>query len=120
LTRKQLPKITHREQEQSNSDFPLDHLSYSSMGKFSSNPLLFRIKYINHDVIDTAHSSAMVLGNAFHHAIDVFFTSNKKDAVKNGLEAGIEFIEEYPDIKFSFLGFNDILNKIFTIGRYKK
>ena len=67
------------------------------MGKFSSNPLLFRIKYINHDVIDTAHSSAMVLGNAFHHAIDVFFTSNKKDAVKNGLEAGIEFIEEYPE-----------------------
>ena len=96
LTRKQLPKITHRE-EKSSSDFPLDHLSYSSMAKFSSNPILFRIKYINHDVIETAYSASMTLGNAFHHAIDVFLTSNKKDAVKLGLEAGIEFIEQYPE-----------------------
>ncbi len=95
LDRQQMPKITHRE-EPNNSGFPVDHLSHSSMSLFSTNPLMFRIRYINGDVIDTAHNASGVLGNAFHHAIDTFFISEEND-VGEGLVAGTKFIEEYPE-----------------------
>ena len=73
------------------------------MTKFSSNPLLFRIQYINGDRIDTAHGSAPVLGNAFHHAINIYFGTEQEDPVAAGLRAGMNFIEEYPEgfIKWS-------------------
>jgi len=63
---------------------------------------MFRIKYINGDVIDSAHNVSGILGNAFHHAIDAFFQS-KGDAVADGLKEGLSFIEEYPEgfIKWS-------------------
>lgn len=51
---------------------------------------------MNKDVIETSHGAASVLGNAFHHAIDIYFTS-KEDAVADGLKAGMEFIENYPE-----------------------
>lgn len=58
--------------------------------------MLFKIKYVNKDVIDTAHGAAMVLGNAFHKAIDVFYMGSE-DQVESGLRAGINFIEEYEE-----------------------
>lgn len=90
-----LPRVKRRPDEQ--TDFPVDYFSYSSMGKFSSNPLMFKIQYINRDIIESAHSSSSVLGNAFHKAIDVFFTTDDADPVAAGLKAGMIFIEEYPE-----------------------
>lgn len=66
---------------------------------------MFRIRYINGDVIETMHSVASVLGNAFHHAIDTFYKTAGAglDDVAAGLQAGTQFIEEYPEgfIKWS-------------------
>jgi len=88
---------------ENNKDFPVEHLSASSMALFSSNPLMFRITYINRDRIETTTNASMVLGKAFHHAIDMFFKVDDKDPIKIGLEEGLQFIEEYPEgfIKWS-------------------
>jgi len=80
------------------------------MRRISTNPVLFRIKDINHDLIDSTHSPAMVLGNAFHNAMEVYYggseehiISNESEAIKLGLEVGLDFIEKYPD---GFIGWN--------------
>ena len=64
---------------------------------------MFRIKYINGDRIETTSGVAFILGQAFHHAIDAFFRTVKEDPVREGLEVGLAFIEEYPEgfIKWS-------------------
>lgn len=57
---------------------------------------MFRIRYINGDVIDTAHNVSGVLGNAFHKALDIYFKS-EGDRVADGLKEGMSFIEAYPE-----------------------
>lgn len=49
-----LPKVIksladHRQIEK----FPLRHYSYSTFVKFSTNPILFKINYINGETLDT-------------------------------------------------------------------
>lgn len=82
----------------------MDYFSSSSMRSFSTNPVLFRIKYINHEYIDTTHSPVLMLGSAFHNAMEVYYggsdeiiVSNESEAIEKGLETGLKFIEEYPD-----------------------
>lgn len=82
----------------------MDYFSASSMRSFSTNPVLFRIKYINHEYIDTTHSPVLMLGSAFHNAMEVYYggsdeiiVSNESEAIEKGLETGLKFIEEYPD-----------------------
>ena len=93
-----------RKQNQALSSFPLAHYSASSMRAFSVNPILFRIKYINHEVIDSTHSPVLMLGNALHNALEVYYggsdeviVTDESDAIQKGLETGLKFIEEYPD-----------------------
>jgi len=64
---------------------------------------MFRIRYVNGDRIETTSGVSFILGQAFHHAIDAFFRTPKEDPVKEGLEVGLTFIEEYPEgfIKWS-------------------
>lgn len=86
------------------TEFPLDYYSASSMRAFSVNPILFRIKYINREVIDSTHSPVLMLGNAFHNAMEVYYggsdehiVSNEREAIEAALRVGLEFIEQYPD-----------------------
>lgn len=82
----------------------MEHYSASSMRSFSVNPILFRIKYLNREVIDSTHSPVLMLGSAFHNAMEVYYggsdeviVTNEQDAIKKGLETGLTFIEQYPD-----------------------
>lgn len=96
--------------EEKNSEFPVPHLSYSSMRALSTNPILFKIKYLNRDTIDTASNISGVLGNAFHNAMNVYYGGsdvlvpvNEAEAIEYGLKAGMEFLSNYNDgfINFS-------------------
>lgn len=85
-------------------DFPLAHISSSSIIKFSSNPLLFKITYVNRDYYDTTISASAVLGQAFHHAMETYFggndtmiASSEEEAIANGLKVGMSFLEQYND-----------------------
>jgi len=111
LSKRSCPVVkTH--QRQIKGGFPVDHYSYSSMVQFASNPVLFRIKYINKDKYDTTTSISGVIGNAFHTAMEIFDgggnvsgdqkPKNEQDAVRLGLEAGIDFIEQYNEGFISF------------------
>lgn len=86
------------------TSFPMAHYSASSMRAFSVNPILFRIKYLNNEVIDSTHSPVLMLGNAFHNAMEVYYggsdevvVTDEADAIQKGLETGLKFIEQYPD-----------------------
>ena len=100
----QLPKVTKSKGKETQSGFPLDHFSPSSMRRFSNNPILFRIKDINRDIIESAHSPVFMLGSAGHNALEVYYggsdeviVSNEQEAIEAGLKVGLEFIENYPD-----------------------
>lgn len=98
-----LPKvITGKPKEQSN--FPVPHYSPSSMIKFSTNPILFKIEYINGDRFDTAMNVSAVVGRAFHKAMEVYYGGNEEipvpteaDAILQGLKVGTAFLEKYND-----------------------
>ena len=89
--------------------FPLAHYSYSSMVQFSINPIMFKIKYINGDKIDTANSISSVIGRAFHAAMDVFYTDDTENRVANGLQYGMDFLHEYNP---NFIEFNQSVQNI--------
>ena len=98
-------KVTHQQESQSSSDsFPLKHISASSMIKFSTNPVLFKIQYINKDRIDTAMGAGGVLGQAFHQSMEVYYGGsdtlvpvNEAEAMEYGLTAGMDFLNKYND-----------------------
>ena len=84
--------------------FPVDHLSASSMIAFSTNPILFKIKHINKDTIDTTSGISAVIGKAFHHAMEFYYPPHvegkeikEADAIKDALEEGAKFLAEYPE-----------------------
>lgn len=70
---------------------------------FTANPILFKIKYINKDRIDTTMGISAVVGQAFHKSLEVYYggsdtpITNEAEAVEYGLKAGMEFLEAYND-----------------------
>lgn len=83
-------------------EFPIDHISASSMISLSASPLLFKIRYINRDYIDTATGASAILGISFHKALEVYYggsdtliATNEAEAVEYGLKAGMEFLNAY-------------------------
>lgn len=81
-------------------EFPLSHYSYSTMVRFSTNPIMFKINYINGEQIDTLRNVSGVIGQSFHNAMQAFYSAiNEKaaDPVKIGLEAGMEYMEAYEE-----------------------
>ena len=88
-------------------NFPLKHYSYSTFVKFSTNPIMFKINYINGDVIDTTRNISGVIGQAFHNAMEYYYTGiatgDEQEAIKGGLEAGMDFLDKYEEgfIEFS-------------------
>lgn len=74
------------------------------MRMFSTNPILWRIKYLNREVIDSTHSPVLMLGSAGHQALEVYYggsdehvIENESQAIELGLKTGLEFIDKYPD-----------------------
>lgn len=72
------------------------------MRLFSSNPIMFRVKYVNQDVINSATSITLVLGSAFHKAMEVYYggsdqvvITSESEAVRFGLQAGLDYLEAY-------------------------
>lgn len=97
-----LPKII-RSMKKSHSldEFPLKHYSYSTFVKFSTNPIMFKINYINGERIETTNNIASVIGQAFHYAMELKEAEetiiNGLDPIKTGLEGGLRFIEEFSE-----------------------
>lgn len=93
-----------------NQNTLVNNLSYSAMSLFSTNPIMFKIRYINLDKFDTTTNISGVTGNAFHTAmnvynggIDTIMPKNESEAIEYGLKAGMEYLDQYPEnfIKYS-------------------
>lgn len=74
------------------------------MVAFTHNPIMWRIRYVNGEVIDTTRSISSVIGTAFHHAMQAYYGGNEDmvvqteaDAMQYALEAGTSFLEAYAD-----------------------
>lgn len=74
------------------------------MIKFSTNPILFKIQYINKDRFDTASSASGVLGSAFHQAMEVYYggsdtltPTDEAEAIEYGMQAGMDYLDKYND-----------------------
>lgn len=71
------------------------------MAAFSTNPILFKIKYINRDRIDTTTNISSIIGKAFHRAMEVYYSpeSPKEEgkAIELALSEGLQFMREYPE-----------------------
>lgn len=79
------------------------------MTKFSTNPILFKIEQINRERFETAMGASGVLGSAVHKALEVYYVgsdklipTNEAEAIKYGLEAGMEFLDLYNDGYINF------------------
>lgn len=87
--------------------FPVDKYSYSMLAKACTNPVLFRIQYLNHDTIDTTRSSTSVLGQGVHAGLKAFLGGDDRypvmvkdtDSVrlKYALDAALEYLRSVPD-----------------------
>ncbi len=99
-----LPVIISKQKKKKDiGDFPLDHYSYSTFVRFSTNPILFKINYINGDQIESTRNVSGVIGNAFHAAMETYYSHTKETRAKQALQDGMNFLGEYNDgfIEFS-------------------
>lgn len=92
------------------------------MVKFSSNPILFKIQYINKEQFDTTTYASGVLGRAFHHAMEVYYGNveefkpkDEAQAIEYGLAAGMDFLDKYNIGFISFTAAVDNKQKMFDM-----
>lgn len=104
LQKSKLPVVLKAVKDDKKTDFPVDHYSYSSLVQFTTNPVLFRIKYINRDRYETTSGTSQVIGQAFHAAMEVFYggieemkPKDEQEAIEFGLKTGMDFLDKYPD-----------------------
>lgn len=71
------------------------------MMTFSTNPILFKIKYINRDKFDTTTNISAVIGQSVHRAMEVYYSpespKDEGEAIKLALQEGMEFMQNYPE-----------------------
>jgi len=85
--------------------FPVGHYSYSMFTLACTNPVMFKIRYVNGDVIDTTTSVSAVLGNAVHKALQAYLggeedyvtPAEEGEAIKHGHARGLEYLNAYSD-----------------------
>jgi len=85
--------------------FPVGHYSYSMFTLACTNPVMFKIRYVNGDVIDTTTSVSAVLGNAVHKALQAYLggeedyvtPAEEGEAIKHGHARGLEYLKAYSD-----------------------
>lgn len=82
----------------------MEHISASAMVAFSTNPVLFKIRYVNREQIGSTTGISAVIGKAFHHAMEVYYSTDAEgnalaegEAIRMALEAGTRYVEEYPE-----------------------
>jgi len=108
----ELPKVTKLKPREvlKNDAVALNKVSYSTLAKFCTQPILFRVNYLNLDRIESTTGVSAIMGRAFHNGLEVFYggsddyiISNLAEAIQYGLEAAIKYLEEYNDgfIKYS-------------------
>lgn len=109
LGKNKLPIVT-KNTKQDIQKFPVDHYSYSSMVQFTTNPILWKIKYVNKDRYETTTGISGVIGQAFHAAMEVYrggnpgmMPQNGSEAIEFGLKTGMDFLDKYND---GFISFN--------------
>jgi hypothetical protein len=85
-------------------DFPVDHLSSSSLIKFGSNPIMFKINEIQREYIETTSRASTVLGKGFHKSMEAYRFGTEEcpvttegEALELGLKVGMEYLENYND-----------------------
>lgn len=92
------------------SSFPVNHFSHSMLVLFGANPVMFKIKYINKQVLDSTSNISGVIGQSFHKAMETYYGGNEtvivddeQEAIEGGLRVGMAFLEAYNDgfIKWS-------------------
>jgi len=91
--------------------FPVKHYSASSMVRFSTNPILYKIQDINGDRFDTSMSISAIVGQAFHKAMETYYGGNdsmpvtsEAEAIEYGLKTGMAFLDAYNE---SFISYTD-------------
>lgn len=75
------------------------------MKLFTTNPVLYRIRYMNRETLDVDTGVKAVVGKAMHKALEVYYgggdeavpLNDEGTAIALGLKAGTEFLDEYPD-----------------------
>ena len=85
--------------------FPVQFYRYSMFSRFSSNPFMFKVEYINGDTIDTTSSAASVLGSALHKSMqaylggadDVTTPTDEGGAIKVGHDYGLDYLKSYSE-----------------------
>lgn len=96
-----LPKVIKSLSENRKiENFPLDNYHYSTFVKFCTNPIMFKILYMNGDRINTTSNISAVIGKTFHLAMEYYYGScfkHEGDAIKIGLETGMKYLAEYND-----------------------
>lgn len=101
---KVLPKV-YKGENKVIGDFPVDHFSASMLILAATNPIMFKIRYINGDIIDTTTSASAVLGSAVHRGIQAYLGGEKDiatpadegEAIKHGHMRGLEYLTSYSD-----------------------
>jgi len=108
-----VPIVSKGKHSEESFSFPLDHYSYSSLVQFTTNPVLFKIKYINGDRYDTTSGTSQIIGQAFHAAMEVFYggisemkPKDEQEAIEFGLKTGLDFLDKYPE---GFIKYNDTI-----------
>lgn len=89
------------------NEFPLDHYSYSTFTKFSTNPFMFKVNAINGDYIETTSSPTNVIGRSVHKALEVYFNNQNIDdgeAIKRGHQAGVDYLKNISDGLIEYSG----------------
>lgn len=105
-----MPVVTKLPEKQSRpdgdyADFPLQFYRYSSLVRFSENPFMFKVNYINNEVIETTSSAASVLGSALHKAMQAYMggaeevstPADEAGAIKVGYEYGHAYLQGYSE-----------------------
>ncbi len=101
---KKIPKLSSL-RDALPAGFPLEHYSYSTFTKFSTNPIMFKINALNGDVIETTSTASNVMGKALHKAMQTYFGANPEiptpvdeaGAIKTGYEVGRKYLDSYSD-----------------------
>lgn len=99
-----MPKVIRGTKQSRSDGFPVERYTYSSLVKFCTNPVLFKVNEINRDQFETSTNISGVLGKAFHKALEVYYggsddmvVSSEAEAIKYGLEVGAAYLEAYND-----------------------
>lgn len=105
-----MKKSDNQEINKEYEGFPVDHYSYSMFSKFSSDPQMFKIGYINGDRFNTTSSPSNVIGKACHEGLKIYFKevqsgTESGEAIKIAHQTAKMYLDSYSD---GFIEYNTI------------